>query len=388
MRILLIEPYYTGSHKVWADGYTKYSKHTIELMSLEGRHWKWRMHGAAIALASKVNHLYKDSTKPDLMLVSDMVDLTTFISLLDQPLGQTPIAFYFHENQLSYPYTDKDTDSKRTRDFHYGFINYTSALAADHVFFNSKSQMQSFFHALEALLKRMPDYKGLDTVAALQAKTSVLPLGIELPGQAPSRNRKNTHEGLVNDQLPTILWTHRWEYDKNPDDFFHALYVLSDEGLDFNLAVLGAESKKPPKIFDQAKDKLKRHIVAFGKPETYDSYVDWLRISDILPVTSKHETFGISFMEAMHCGVQPLLPERLSYPELVCPDTYPDFFYKDQEDLVEKLRVCILNHRSQNKNQMQDRLRGITSAYDWKAMHGVYDAKLSSIASAANQESS
>lgn len=379
MKILLIEPYYTGSHKVWADGYMKYSKHTIERLTLEGRHWKWRMHGAAIELANRVNALYKEKARPDLMLVSDMVDLTTFISLLDRSLRHIPTAFYFHENQLSYPYTDKDTDSKRVRDFHYGFINYTSALASDQVFFNSKAQMQSFFLALETLLKRMPDYRGLDTVASLKEKTSVLPLGIEFPKFHYGREHQSLCSQLTHPDWPTILWTHRWEYDKNPNDFFKALYILSEEGLNFNLAVLGAESKKPPEIFKEAKTKLEKHIVAFGKPKTYEMYVGWLFHADILPVTSKHETFGISFMEAIHCGVQPLLPKRLSYPELVCPDRHPDFFYADQDDLVDKLRHFLLTYKPSEKSQKQDHLRHITAPYDWPQMHEVYDRTLLAI---------
>lgn len=379
MRILLIEPYYSGSHKVWADGYIKYSKHTIELMTLEGRHWKWRMHGSAIELAARINAKYKNKPAPDLMLVSDMIDLTSLISLLDRSLRSIPTAFYFHENQLSYPYTDNDTDSKRARDFHYGFINYTSALASDHVFFNSKAQMDSFFHALETLLKRMPDYRGLKTVTALKEKTTVLPLGIEFPDcdkDATDNPLKNTP---ANADWPTILWTHRWEYDKNPNDFFEALYTLSEDGLHFNLAVLGAESKKPPKVFKEAKERLKKHIVAFGKPNTYEAYVEWLVQSDILPVTSNHETFGISFMEAIHCGVQPLLPRRLSYPELVCPNAHPDFFYENQEDLVKRLRHFILNFRPQAKSHKRDVFRYITQKYDWEHMHTVYDKKLLSI---------
>lgn len=374
MRILLIEPYYTGSHKVWADGYKKYSKHEIELMTLEGRHWKWRMHGAAIELAQMINERYKSQNPPDLMLISDMIDLTTLKSLLDRSLSAIPIALYFHENQLSYPYTEDDTDSKRIRDFHYGFINYTSALASDKVFFNSKSQMDSFFVALTDLLRRMPDYKGLDTVDALKEKTFVLPLGIEFNDSACdhnsiSSNCNNAVHKRIQKDRPTILWTHRWEYDKNPDDFFNSLIELSNEGFSFNLAVLGAKSPKPPKIFTTAKTQLEKHIVAFGKPDTYDEYIGWLKHADILPITSVHETFGISLMEAMHNGVRPLLPNRLSYPELVDPEIYSDFYYKGRHDLVNKLRSFLLEFEPDERADLQL----ITSKYDWNVMHKIYD---------------
>ncbi|MCH6560361.1 DUF3524 domain-containing protein, partial [candidate division KSB1 bacterium] len=45
MNILILEPYFTGSHKAWAQGYQKQSKHRVEILSLPGNFWKWRMHG-------------------------------------------------------------------------------------------------------------------------------------------------------------------------------------------------------------------------------------------------------------------------------------------------------------------------------------------------------
>ena len=52
MRIALIEPYFSGSHKLWASGLKKYSNHKIEIISLPGKYWKWRMRGGAITLAN------------------------------------------------------------------------------------------------------------------------------------------------------------------------------------------------------------------------------------------------------------------------------------------------------------------------------------------------
>ena len=78
MNILVIEPYYTGSHKQWIDGYKKYSNHKIKILSLKGQFWKWRMHGGAITLAKLFNN---SNWKADLIIASDMLDLTTFLAL-------------------------------------------------------------------------------------------------------------------------------------------------------------------------------------------------------------------------------------------------------------------------------------------------------------------
>lgn len=51
MNIWLVEPYYTGSHQAWADGYRAHSRNQVHLLTLSGHFWKWRMEGGAITLA-------------------------------------------------------------------------------------------------------------------------------------------------------------------------------------------------------------------------------------------------------------------------------------------------------------------------------------------------
>ena len=99
MKILLLEPYYTGSHKQWADGYKHYSDNEIRILNMRGQFWKWRMHGGAITLAKEFN---KMSWQPDRILSTDMLDLTTFLALTRHKTSVIPTAIYFHENQLSY----------------------------------------------------------------------------------------------------------------------------------------------------------------------------------------------------------------------------------------------------------------------------------------------
>ena len=67
MKILILEPYFTGSHKQWALGYKKYSKHEVKILSMKGQFWKWRMHGGAVTLAKQFKN---KNYKPDLILSS------------------------------------------------------------------------------------------------------------------------------------------------------------------------------------------------------------------------------------------------------------------------------------------------------------------------------
>ena len=54
MNIVLLNPFYTSSHKQWTDILIKYSKHKITPITLPGRHWKWRMHHAGKYFAYEI----------------------------------------------------------------------------------------------------------------------------------------------------------------------------------------------------------------------------------------------------------------------------------------------------------------------------------------------
>ena len=144
MKILIIEPYFEGSHKRWILEFQKFSSHTIELLTLPGRYWKWRMHGGALSLAEKYNEL---NFKPDIILTSDMLNLPLFKSVANT--DNIPIIMYFHENQITYPWSPNDRDIIKERDHHYGFINYSSALVSDLNLFNSDFHRNSFIDSLK-----------------------------------------------------------------------------------------------------------------------------------------------------------------------------------------------------------------------------------------------
>ena len=177
MKILLVEPYNTGSHASWAKGYAQHSQHHIDILSLPGRFWKWRMHGGAVTLARK---FLESASTPDLILATDMLDLTTFLALTRQKTANLPSAIYFHENQLTYPWSPTDRDVAQKRNKHYGFINYTSALVADVALFNSVYHQESFLDALPQLLRHFPDYNELKSVEQIREKSQVLALGLDL----------------------------------------------------------------------------------------------------------------------------------------------------------------------------------------------------------------
>lgn len=315
MKLAFLEPYYSGSHKYFADGFKSCFPEQIQLFTLQGRHWKWRMHGSAVTFADMV---VKSSEKFDTVVAASLTDTALLKSLLLPEMPKTRFVTYFHENQLVYPWSENDKEPCRT-DMHYAFINFTSALASDLVLFNSEFNKNSFFSALEGFLRSFPDNRLIHKIDEIYKKSGVLHPGINLI--PPSTKKDN--------KCLIILWNHRWEYDKNPDEFFDTIFKLKDSGSDFRLVVLGEEKSTSPEIFKTAREKLENETVSFGYAENYDEYKKLVASCDILPVTSKHEFFGISVLEAASAGVIPILPERLSYPEIFPQENFGRLFYKD-----------------------------------------------------------
>jgi glycosyltransferase involved in cell wall biosynthesis len=269
MNITLLEPFHTGSHAAWTNELVKHSRHNIDVLSLSGHNWKWRMHGGAVTLARR--YLESDQT-PDLLLASDMLDLSTFLALTRKKTAQLPTALYFHENQLTYPWSPHDQGSREKRDLHFGFINYSSALAADTLLFNSNYHLEVFTGDLPRFLKSLPDHNEIASIETIRNKSQVLPLGLDL-------QRFDAHRPSVSDgsnRPPLILWNHRWEYDKNPRDFFLALYRLQDEGVVFEVALLGESFSNNAPQFVEAKKRLGERIVQYGFADSFADYADWL----------------------------------------------------------------------------------------------------------------
>lgn len=370
MNILLVEPFCEGSHASWAEGYQRHSRHCVGLLTLSGRFWKWRMHGGAVTLAQRF--LSDASLQPDLILASDMCDLGTFLALTRTRTAGIPAAVYFHENQLSYPWSPDDQDPPTGRDLHYGFINYSSALAADRLYFNSLYHMDSFLGALPGFLAGFPDHRDHHRVEELAAKSKVLHLGLDLA----ALDRHRPEDGSADDP-PLVLWNHRWEYDKNPDEFFAALDEISNREIGFRLAVLGRAYGEAPPVFERARGSLAKHLVHFGHAESREEYARWLWRADLLPVTSNQDFFGASVAEAIHCGARPLLPRRLAYPELIPRVLHDLCFHGSFTELVQQLAEALSHPPSRG---LRRKLGDAMARFDWQRMAPAYDQEFRTLA--------
>ena len=348
-KILVIEPYFGGSHKFFLEQLEEHLDLDFTLLTLPARKWKWRMRFAAPWVAGQL----AQKRDVEAVLCSTFVDVAALRGLAPSWFNSLPILTYFHENQFAYPVQVEDE-----RDFHFGLTNYLTALASDRLGFNSRFNRDTFLAGCRDMEKKAPDVK-LDSSGQISEKSSILPPGLNfseldlLADPDPST-------------CPVIVWNHRWEHDKNPELFFHTLFELADEGVPFRLIVVGQSFQRRPAVFAEVSERLKHRLIHFGYAEERTTYLELLKQGTLIISTASHEFYGLSVIEAVRAGCRPLLPKRLSYPELFAPE----YLYDDDQSFKERLRQVL----GENSGPLPpDKRIELTEKFSWPVVGKLYE---------------
>lgn len=291
--LLLLSAYRADSHAAWADWLCNaFPGLTWQRTELPGRHFRWRIRGNPLSWLDEFA-----GPAPDALVATSMVDLATLRGL-HPTLAQVPALYYFHENQFAYPVGEHQVRSIEPQ-----MVQLYGALAADQIVFNSRFNRDSFLDGVSRLLARMPDAVPGDIAGRLAAKAIVLPVPIRPMEQAATGRDERL-----------ILWNHRWEYDKAPDEFAAAMLALADRGLAFRLALLGPRPPQVPRPLQTLREQLGERIIADGHVSRSE-YQSILGRAGIAVSTALHEFQGLAMLEAVSAGAAPLVPDALAYTE-------------------------------------------------------------------------
>ena len=353
-RVLFVEPFYGGSHKAFADGFTAHSRHDITLLALPGGEWRKRMRRGAIELAARLRAIEGSF---DLVIATDMLDLSLFLALTRPRLIDVPVLYYLHENQLTYP----RLEGTKLNSW-YGQLNYASALAADAVAFNSEFHRTDFERALRTLEGQPTNWLEPGSVDGIAAKAHVLPVGVDL-------SRFDTVR-VERDRTPLVLWNHRWEFDKEPAMFARAVIRLSQRWDGFNVAVVGDPGDNPDDSLPRLRAVLGSRLVQFGRVDDWEEYARLLWRAKVAVSTARQEFFGISMVEAMYCETIPIAPRRLNYPALVPVAAHQHCLFEDEGELLELLFQALSSERDVSS------FRQAAGRWDWTFVAPAWDAAI------------
>ena len=343
-RVVLVEPFYGGSHRQFVDLLVEdvlaASGAEALTVTLPAKKWHWSIRTAALSISRRIPKPLPAGCAT--LFASSYLNLPELLALRPD-LGATRKVVYFHENQLTYP--TQLADKERERDFQFGWIQIMSCIVADAIAFNSAFNMHSFLGAIDGFMRRIPDpaQRILGLAEELRPKCSVAYFPLLLcPATSSHHTRPPTGPERI-DPIPEkmrlqILWNHRWEYDKCPEEFLLALERLESLGCDFGVVMLGAATSLPlPEYFEVHRKRLEGNgrLDWWGYAEDREHYFRLLRGADVAVSTAIHEFFGVALLEAAFCGCYPLAPDALVYPEIFANREHR---YNDSEELVRKLK--------------------------------------------------
>jgi len=314
VKVLLLSAYAAQSHVYWHENLAlMFADWDWHILTLPPRHFSWRVRGNPLYWSLQERELL--DAEYDLLIATSMVDLATLRGLVPR-LASVPTVLYFHENQFEYPQIERNNNLLEAQ-----MVSLYSSLAADQIVFNSAYNKNSFLHGCDALLKRLPDRVPAGVVAALGAKSQVIPVPLK-PGF--EREEPDATAG----KLLRLLWVGRFEYDKGGDQLLYGLRALERRGLPYELAVVGQQFRNSPDAFACIETEFKHRLVQFGYIESREEYQKMLAAADIVLSTALHEFQGLAVLEAIAAGCLPAVPDRLVYPELIpagnCYPSYPD----------------------------------------------------------------
>jgi glycosyltransferase involved in cell wall biosynthesis len=345
MNILFFESFMMGSHKIIANAYKKYSRYHVDVLGFPGTKWERRICASAVDFADVIRRKQKNDF--DLIVA---VDLTRFGDI-KKLIPYVPLVGLYHEQQLLWNFEGL----KSSGDWNILLSDIVNVVASDRNFFESQWSFDSFFEKVKPLVSsRIYDL--------MLSKTEMLPLGCYLEPFDKYRIEKQY-------EMPVILWNHRMSFEKNPTDFFRALRILSQEGLDFKVIITVGNSKIPPAMEEEIK-ALGDKILHSGFVEDYQKFVELYWKANICVSTTHVEYFGMSVVEAMYCENWPILPARnSSFPEFVPKDFHQDHLFSDFDDFVDKLRWAVTHVSELKKRNFREEMK----RYSWNIVKEQWD---------------
>lgn len=300
---LLISGYHSISQASWAEFIVnQVSDIEWSTIALPPRYFSWRMRGNPLS----IGQMSPDRlTQPvDILLATSSVDLATVQSIYPA-LRNTSSLLYFHDNQFAYP---ESNNPQSVVDWQITAIY--SAIRADKLVFNSQFNRDSFLQGVHKLIKKMPDLAPKQLAITLAQKATILPV--------PIKEQLNTGATEQSKKM-RIVWNHRWEWDKCPELLERIVDRLKKHSENIEFIITGQQFRTVPDSFKrlQQQSDLISHC-QFVDNKTH--YQTLLASCDVVLSTAIHEFQGIAVLEAVEAGCVPLLPNRLSYPEMFEPN--------------------------------------------------------------------
>ena len=382
MKILLLSAYDALSHRYWREGLVEqFPAIDWTVLTLPARYFRYRVRSNPLTWMAEKQAVLQANY--DVVVATSMVDIATLRGLIPS-LATTPLWLYCHENQFAYP-AGVQKDNAATHDLEAKMVFLYACLAADHISFNSNWNRDSALAGLKDLLHRFPEKLNASLLNSIATKSDVVPVPLKAltkPAEMPSQNIATKRVSALSSKPLRVLWNHRWEFDKGPDNLLALVNALQASGLSCELNIVGQQFRQTPEAFAAIEAVLNQSSTLqkgeWGYVESVSDYQRLLQQCDIVISTALHDFQGIAVLEAVQSGCVPLLPRKIVYPEIFADQ----YLYAVDETLSSSLPSTTANNICQLINQWQQ--QGLPSVpdvkqFEWHLQRELYQKRIQSL---------
>ncbi|XP_064442546.1 tRNA-queuosine alpha-mannosyltransferase isoform X6 [Mirounga angustirostris] len=362
MSLLIVEPFYGGSHKQLVDLLQEELEDCV-LYTLPAKKWHWRARTSALYFSQNI----PISEQYRILFASSVLNLTE-LAALRPDLGKLKKILYFHENQLIYP-----IKKCQERDFQYGYNQILSCLVADVVVFNSVFNMESFLTSIGKFMKLIPDHRPRDLESIIRPKCQVIYFPIRFPDVSRFMPKhKPTHLQKIlslkgnGGTAPSLALPFQQEQKgsenllKNSNSESGPCNAAPQENLGSSLT-----QESDWRTCDSSDNSSSHHQekiqnAAFNPRDILGGIDD--------PQRPLHIVWPHRWLEAVYCGCYPLCPKDLVYPEI-----FPaEYLYSTPEQLSKRLQIFCKRPDIVRKHLY----KGEMTPFSWAALHGKFRSLL------------
>ncbi|XP_034864004.1 glycosyltransferase-like domain-containing protein 1 isoform X5 [Mirounga leonina] len=362
MSLLIVEPFYGGSHKQLVDLLQEELEDCV-LYTLPAKKWHWRARTSALYFSQNI----PISEQYRILFASSVLNLTE-LAALRPDLGKLKKILYFHENQLIYP-----VKKCQERDFQYGYNQILSCLVADVVVFNSVFNMESFLTSIGKFMKLIPDHRPRDLESIIRPKCQVIYFPIRFPDVSRFMPKhKPTHLQKIlslkgnGGTAPSLALPFQQEQKgsenllKNSNSESGPRNAAPQENLGSSLT-----QESDWRTCDSSDNSSSHHQekiqnAAFNPRDILGGIDD--------PQRPLHIVWPHRWLEAVYCGCYPLCPKDLVYPEI-----FPaEYLYSTPEQLSKRLQIFCKRPDIVRKHLY----KGEMTPFSWAALHGKFRSLL------------
>lgn len=391
MRILLLSAYDALSHRYWREGLVEqFPDYQWTVLALAPRYFNYRVRANPLSWLSEQHSTL--SAGYDLIIATSFVDIATLRGLVPA-LATTPLWLYCHENQFVYPESAQQAEQKLQADNKRQTIHDLEAkmvflygcMAADVISFNSAWNRDSAFAGMAELLHRFPEKLDSSVLDSIKSKANIIPVPLQsidpsqkLSAYSGSGNYKDKDKDSNRDsQTLSLLWNHRWEYDKGPETLLALVNTLDKNNFNCEINIVGQQFRQIPAAFNKIKQILHESSSLtrglWGYIKSKQQYQQLLQHSNIVISTASHEFQGIAVLEAVQAGCVPLLPNSLAYPEIFTQE----YLFAVERDTQRTANLIYTQLKQWQQSGLP--LSPEVSDFEWPQQRNIYQRTIESL---------